>query len=190
MKFPPLIKSLVLLSCLTTTAQSGSSCATIPTSTLSLATHNATPFCHQPYSDTLWIPSKLQSNQRNASTDISTLLRLDASAKTMYNKMLSVLAAYDCSKSYSYHTCDQCRDFYKTWICLMTMPTCASTAATSKSISISSVEKRRPCLSTCNNVLRACTYNLKFSCPKATSLFPHDYSTDVATCDFGRTWDK
>ena len=173
-----MIELLVLLFPFLTTIRA--SCVTIDPSTLP-STHFSTPFCQQPYiNPPIWI-------EGNATfTNVEKMNALDTKAQSIYNKMLLVLKAYDCSQTYSYHTCDQCRDYYKTWICLMTMPTCTSTTTATSS----DVVRKRPCLDSCNHVLQACPYNLKFSCPKATSFFPHDYSTDTDTCDKGKIWEN
>ena len=148
-----------------------------------------TPFCQQSYHKPISIDSSTNHNK----FDPNALLALDQAAQATYNRMLGVLAAFDCNRPYSYHTCDECRAHYKTWICLMTMPNCIEPVETTEvggdgstnSTGMKDYVPRKPCLKACNNVLRACPYNLKFSCPQENSLFPHDYSTDTAKCDAG-----
>ena len=166
----------LLLSHMLSSALAACASVTLPTSTLSSATTNhTTPFCSHPYTESVWMANSVETN-----IDVTSLLLLDSNAEIIYQKMLRRLAAFDCSKPYSLNTCGQCRDYYRTWVCLVTMPQCTKYDESS--------EIRKPCLDTCNNVLRACPYNLKFSCPESKSLFVHDYSIDNDTCNAGRKY--
>jgi hypothetical protein len=180
---PSLLTVLFLPALLSSAVRAASKCAIAS----SANDTRVTPFCNKLYTTPISIGSSMRSIS-GSSFGVNELITLDESAKNTYNKMLRVLATFDCSKPYSYNTCDQCREYYKTWICLMTMPTCIDeTSDTGKSISnnMDDYVTMKPCLTSCNKVLRACPYNLKFSCPEEASLFPHDYSTNTSTCDSG-----
>ena len=135
------------------------------------------PFCGDapPF---LWAPI----NASASSADIeSTIMQQDAIAAADYAKMVSVLSTFDCTRKYSYFTCEHCRTFYKRWICLMRLPRCTVGVDQHQN----EVMADPPCLDSCTDVLRACPYNIDFSCPSAHSLFGHDYSTDKSVCDPG-----
>ena len=129
------------------------------------------PFCGAAPAGSAWL-----DNNTNASAT-ALLAAADASAAKAYGQMLRVLDRFDCSKPYSYHSCDQCRAYYKQWVCLMMLPQCDS--------GDEGDGPRAPCLETCHRVLRACPYNLQFTCPAADSLFEMDYSTNEDSCDAG-----
>ena len=122
-------------------------------------------------------------NSSNSSTGAieAAVARQDALAARDYASMIRVLSTFDCSQKYSYYTCDQCRAYYKRWICLMRLPRCTTRPGEDQDAG----EVDSPCLESCTNVLRACPYNIDFSCPSGDSLFGHDYSTEAETCDSG-----
>ena len=136
----------------------------------------------------VWVPSEdnatvhMKTINGHASSAEAAVARQDARAARDFAKMLRVLSTFDCSQPYSYFTCDQCRAAYKRWICLMRLPRCTVGAGESAD-SIKAADP--PCLDACTDVLRACPYNIDFSCPSAQSLFGHDYSTDTSKCDSG-----
>ena len=130
---------------------------------------------------TVWVPLNTSEALGNASAVEAAVARQDARAAADFNKMLRVLATFDCSRKYSYFTCDQCKAYYKRWICLMRLPRCTMSSGDQAS----QAEADMPCLDACTDVLRACPYNIDFSCPSAQSLFGHDYSIEASTCDPG-----
>lgn len=136
------------------------------------------PFCGEAPSF-VWAPI---NGTNSSSTEIeAAVMRQDNSAAADYAKMVRVLSTFDCTRKYSYFTCEHCRNFYKRWICLMRLPRC--TVETDHNHH--EVIADPPCLDSCTDVLQACPYNIDFSCPSAQSLFEHDYSSDKSICDPG-----
>ena len=129
----------------------------------------------------VWVALNASDAVGNASAVEAAVVRQDARAAADFAKMLRVLSTFDCSRKYSYFTCDQCRAYYKRWICLMRLPRCTMGPDDAPD----RVEPDPPCLDSCTDVLRACPYNIDFSCPSAQSLFGHDYSIETSTCDAG-----
>ncbi|KAK9729292.1 centractin- actin- protein of the dynactin complex [Basidiobolus ranarum] len=124
--------------------------------------------------------------------------RYDAFANERYQSFEDALKRFDCSTVYSpLRTCDDCRKAYKTWICAITIPRCAT--GTPPGGEAPGLQFRNdnptysvgpftlndtnafmeylPCLDLCWDVVRSCPAFFQFSCP----------SKDPSNVDYGVT---
>ena len=107
----------------------------------------------------------------------------DAEASNMAAMMERVLERYDCSRKYSYHTCDDCKAAYRAWACAQKFPLCD---ASNKIVPT--------CMSLCQDVVRKCPYILSFECPaQDTKQYSHsrpcnDAGTAESNADFATTY--
>ena len=98
----------------------------------------------------------------------------DQCARTVVDDMLKVLNTYDCSRPYGYHSCSDCIDAYKYWICSQVFPRCESTTK---------LPIAKTCISICQDVQRKCPYVLGFKCPNSHTLIESGYSTEKSVCN-------
>lgn len=86
-------------------------------------------------------------------SDVSVL---DAEARYMYSFVENFLTRYDCTNFYPFHTCDLCRDAYRTWVCSLVFPM-KCLGARNAALQV--------CDDVCLEVQRKCPSEMEFFCP-------------------------
>jgi hypothetical protein len=81
---------------------------------------------------------------------------IDDEARTLAGRLDEFLSRYDCMQFYPFHTCELCREAYRTWVCALVFPMkCLGNRAAALQI----------CSDVCLEVQRKCPPEIHFFCP-------------------------